>query len=112
MILWAHPSPQPKRHLDQFSHLCRDDRIVSLYLTIGRPFPIKIAPSLRDLDPHLIHSFLGPPESSTKWHLDRCNRFCRDEKMEAERQESTRRWEADVTGRQTDRPTDHAILGR
>jgi len=26
---------------------------VSLYFTVGRPFPIKIAPSYGDLDPHL-----------------------------------------------------------
>jgi len=24
MVLWAHPSPQPKRHLDRFSRFCRD----------------------------------------------------------------------------------------
>jgi len=23
MVLWAHPSPQPKRHLDRFSRFCR-----------------------------------------------------------------------------------------
>jgi len=23
MVPWAHPSPQPKQHLDRFSHLCR-----------------------------------------------------------------------------------------
>jgi len=38
MIPWAHPSPQPKRHLDRFSRFCRDDRRVSLYFTMGRPF--------------------------------------------------------------------------
>ena len=34
----AHPSPQPKQHLDQFSHICTDDCRVSLYFTMGRPF--------------------------------------------------------------------------
>jgi len=26
MLPWAHPSPQPKRHLDRFSRFCTDDR--------------------------------------------------------------------------------------
>jgi len=28
----AHPSPQPKRHLDRFSRFCTDDRRMSLYV--------------------------------------------------------------------------------
>jgi len=28
---WAHPSPQLKRHLDQFSQCCTAHRMVSLY---------------------------------------------------------------------------------
>jgi len=39
MIPWAHPSPQTKRHLYQFSRFCTDDRRVSLYFTMGHPFP-------------------------------------------------------------------------
>ena len=39
----AHPSPQPKRHLDRLSRFRTGDRRVSLYFTIGRPFPLKIA---------------------------------------------------------------------
>jgi len=35
----------------------------SLCFTMGRPFPLKIAPSHCDLDTHLIHGPLGPPES-------------------------------------------------
>jgi len=38
-IPWAHTSPQPKRHLDRFSCLCRHDGRVSLYFTMGRPSP-------------------------------------------------------------------------
>jgi len=34
----AHPSLYPKRHLDRFSRFCTDDRRVSLYFTMGRPF--------------------------------------------------------------------------
>jgi len=33
--------------------------------TMGRPFPLKIAPSYGDLDPHLIHGSLDPPESTS-----------------------------------------------
>ena len=46
-IPWAHLSPQPKRHLDRFGCFCTDDRRVSLYFTMGRPFPLKIALSPR-----------------------------------------------------------------
>ena len=35
----AHPSPQPKWHLNWFGRFCTDDRRVSLYFTMGRPFP-------------------------------------------------------------------------
>jgi len=38
MIPWAHPSPQPKQHLDLFNRFCTAHRRVSLYLTMGRPF--------------------------------------------------------------------------
>jgi len=39
MIPWAHPSPQPKQHLDRFSRFCTgDSRRVSLYFTMGWPF--------------------------------------------------------------------------
>jgi len=38
MIPTAHPNLLPKRHLDQFSRFCTDDRRVSLYFTMGRPF--------------------------------------------------------------------------
>ena len=46
MIPTAYPSPQPKCHLDPFNRFCTDDHGVSLYFTMGRPFPLKkIAPS-------------------------------------------------------------------
>jgi len=43
-IPWTHPSPQLKRHLDRFSRFCADDRRVSLYFTMGRPFPPQNCP--------------------------------------------------------------------
>jgi len=66
MIPWAHPSTEPKGHLDRFSRLSRDDRRVSLYFRMGRPFPLKIAGSHGGSAPHLIHGSLGQPESSTE----------------------------------------------
>jgi len=49
MIPWAHPSPHRKRHLDRLSRFCTDDRRVSLYFAMGRPFPLKIAASYGEI---------------------------------------------------------------
>jgi len=63
----THPSPQTKRHLYRYSHFCTHDCRVSLYFTMGRPFPPQNCPfPWEDLDPHLIHGSLGPPKSSTQ----------------------------------------------
>jgi len=56
----AHPSPQPKRHLDPYSRFCTDDRRMFLYFTMGHPFPQKLPIPMGDLDPHLITWFPGP----------------------------------------------------
>jgi len=45
MIPWDILSPHSKWHLDQFSHFSTGDCTVSLYFTVGRPFPLKTAPS-------------------------------------------------------------------
>jgi len=46
MIPTADWSPQPKRHPYRFSRLCTNNRRVSLYFTMKRPFsPKKFAPS-------------------------------------------------------------------
>jgi len=45
MMLSAHTSPQPKRHLDRFSRVCTDDRGVSLYFIMVCLFSHKIAAS-------------------------------------------------------------------
>jgi len=67
LVLWSHPSPHPKRHLDQSA--------VSLQLTVVSPCtlqcgwtrPPQNCPFLwENHDPDLIHSFLGPPESTTQ----------------------------------------------
>jgi len=39
---------------------------VFLYFTVGCPFPSKLPFTMRDVEPHLIHGFLGPAESSTQ----------------------------------------------
>ena len=72
----AHPSPQPKQHLDRFSRFCTDDRRVSLYFTMGRPFaPSKLPLPMGDLNP--IYMVLwAHPSPRPKRHLDRCSRFC------------------------------------
>jgi len=55
MIPWAYQSPQPKWHLDRLSRFRTDDHRVSLYFTMGRPFPLKIA---------LSHGAAGPPANT------------------------------------------------
>jgi len=56
-----------KQHLDRFSRFCTDDHRLSLYFRMGRPLPPKNCPfPWGDLDRHLTHGLLGPPESSTK----------------------------------------------
>ena len=45
MILQAHPSSQPKRHLNsqlRFSDFCTAHRRVSLYFIVGSPSPSKL----------------------------------------------------------------------
>jgi len=92
MIPWAHPIPQPKRHLYRFSRFCTDDRRVSLYCTIGRPFPQKLPLRFFPIwgsRPHLAHGSPGQPESSTQTASRSVQPFCRLTSV-------------------TDRPTDHA----
>jgi len=46
---------------------CTDDRRLSLYFTMGRPFaPSKLPVPVGDLDPHLKRGRFDPPESSTR----------------------------------------------
>jgi len=39
MLPWAHPSPNPKRHLDRFSRFAQMTAECHIYFTMGRPFP-------------------------------------------------------------------------
>jgi len=92
----AHPSPQPKRHLDRFSLFCTDNGRVSLYFTMARPFhpASKLLLPMGDVDPHLIHNSLGPSESSTQTTSRSLQPFLHGS-LQTDR-------------RQTDRQTDHA----
>jgi len=65
MIPWAYPSPQPKWHLDLFSHFCTAHCRVSLHFT-PTPTPLKIASSYGGSGAHLIHGSLSPPKPTTQ----------------------------------------------
>ena len=66
MVPWAHPSPQPKRHLDRFRHFAQLTA-VSLHSTMGRQFPpSKLPLSTGASAPHLIRDSLGARESKTQ----------------------------------------------
>jgi len=95
MIPTAHPTPQLKRHPHRFSRLCTDDRTVSLYFTMGRPFSPQNLP--------LPMGGSGPP----------CNtRFPGPTQVLIPNGSSIGAGVfsglTSVTDRQTDRPTDHA----
>ena len=60
------PSPQPKRHLDRFSHVCTDHSRVSSSMPAGMSFSPKFAPRPR-----------ANPNPHPKRYLDRFSRFCR-----------------------------------
>ena len=57
MLPCAHPSPNPKRHLDRSSRFCTAHGRASLYFTMGRSFPSKLPLPVGDLDPHLTRFF-------------------------------------------------------
>ena len=71
----------------------------SLHFTMGRPFPYDGAPlpssklplPMGDLDPHLIHGYLGPPESKSQRASRSVQPFLQD----------SRSWQTD---QQTDGP--------
>jgi len=74
MVHWAKPSPQPKWHLDRFSHFCTAHVRVS---TLGHALTLKIAPSHLGFGSHLISgSFWVHATQLPKWHLDWFSCFC------------------------------------
>jgi len=56
-----------KRHLDRFCRFSTDDRRESLYLTMGCPFPLKIAPSHRGIWTPSNTWFPGPTHFCTAY---------------------------------------------
>jgi len=91
-MLWAHASPQPKQHLDQFSRVCTDDRRVSLYWFAC--FPSKLFLPMLASGPYVIHGWLGQTESGTQMATWSFQPFLQGSLV----------WQID---RATDRPTDH-----
>jgi len=66
MILSAHPSPQPKRHLDRFSCFFAQMTAECPYTLRDDPSPLKIAPSHGGLGLPSNTWFPGPPEFSAQ----------------------------------------------
>jgi len=91
----AHPNPQPKQHLDRFSHFCTAHGRASVYFTMGRPSPSKLTIPMGDLDPNLIHGSLSPIESWTQTASRSVQPFLHSSLL----------WQTDW---QTVRPTQHA----
>jgi len=59
---------------------CTDDHRlhrVSLYIAMGRSFPLKMAPSHAGSGPHLIRGSLVHPNHQPKRHIDWFSHFCR-----------------------------------
>jgi len=90
MVLWAHPSPQPKRHLDRFSRFAGRMSEYPYTLQWDAHLPPKLPLPTGESGPQLVHGSLSPPESSTQ----------------------TASWSVPLSQGslvwQTDRPTDHA----
>jgi len=63
--------------IGRFCCFCTDDRRVSLYFTIGCPFPPQNCPFPWGIWTHLIHGSLGHPSPQLKLHLNRFSHLCR-----------------------------------
>ena len=94
-MLWAHVSPQPKRHLNRFSRVCTDDHRVSLYLTTVCLFLPQIASSYAGIWTSCNTLFIGPTR------VQNANGNLIISAISA----GSLVWQTD---RATDRPTDHA----
>jgi len=69
MIPWVHTRPQPKHHLDSFSHFCTPLPSAHSTLQWATRYSLKIAALHREIrnDVHITHSSsLGTPKSSTQ----------------------------------------------
>ena len=80
VIPWAHPNPQPKRHLNQFSHFAQMTAECPYTLQWNAPFPLKIALSRGGSGPTCNTWFPGPTRVLNPNSIsidDRFSRFCR-----------------------------------
>ena len=67
MFSWAHLSPYPKWDLNPLSIFCTAHGRMSIYSTMGRPFPLQnYQCKWGDLDPHRRHASLDPPNSASQ----------------------------------------------
>jgi len=71
MLPSAHPSAQPKWHLDRFNRFCASHVKVGTYSS-----PSKLPLPMTGSGPHLIHDSLGPWSRKPKRHLACFSRFC------------------------------------
>jgi len=85
--LWAHPRPQPKRHLYRFSRFCAAHGTVPIFYNEPPLFSLEIATLQGDLLFHLIHGSFTPSELTTQTAYRSAQTFL-----------------------QGSRPTDHATL--
>ena len=80
MLPWVHPSPQPKRHLDRFSHFaqltgdCAECPYTSQWATSS---PLKLPLAVGTWTPTWCIIPWDHPTPQPIWHLDRSIRFCR-----------------------------------
>ena len=66
LLTWAHLSPNPKQHLEQFNCYCTAHGIVLLYFTTGRPPPLKLPLPTGGTGAHLTHDSLSPSKPKTQ----------------------------------------------
>ena len=60
MVPWTHATQHPKRHRDRYGRFCTAHGRESIYFTVGRPPPLKIAPSRGGSELPSNTWFLGP----------------------------------------------------
>jgi len=87
--------PNASRSVRPFLHSSRLG--APLYFTMGRPLPSKLPLLTGDLDPHITHDSLGPSDPIIQTAYRSIQSFLQGSLL----------WQTD---RQTDTPTDHAIL--
>jgi len=97
MVSWSESTHRTASQLIQ--PFCTAHGRRSLYFTTGRPFSLQNCPfALGDMYPRLLHSFLGPPESTFQTTCRSVQPFLQGSRCDRD------------TDRQTDWPTDWQIV--